>query len=304
MEIQNTVHAFQRLKGQETDRESAVGDTPNPSKGESPCRVIGFTGAKGGVGTTTVALNVAMTLVQGGQHVIYVELSPHLGTAAWLLGIPQISSLGDSSAHIKDINRNFVTQLLFQHSTGLKVLCLSPWAQEAGYQVSTEIFSALFRELKGLADFLVIDFSLEPSFPSLFFLNACQILNLVTETDSICLALTKSQLENIQRHGDPPIFLVPVNRSGIPPADGLQGIKEQLGHEGPVLIPSAPELCYTAGVKKLPIVCINPNSVPAMQFAKLSEQNLGYFTGDNSATRRDRRGRDRRKTDRRNRGAW
>lgn len=304
METQDTVQSLQRLKDQETNIQTASVDTTNANEAEPSCRVIGFTGAKGGVGTTTVALNVAMSLVQGGQSVIYVELSPHVGTAAWLLKMPQVSALGDSSAHLDDINRDFVTQLLFQHSTGLKVLCLSPWAQEVGYQVSTELFTALFRELRGLTDYLVLDFPLESSFPSMFFLNACQMLNLVTETDSICLALAKSQLESIRNHCDPTIFLIPVNRSGIPPTDGLQGIKEQLGYEVPVLIPSAPELCYTAGVKKLPIVCINPNSVPALQFVQLSEQILGYFTEDDSQAKRDRRGRDRRKTDRRNRGGW
>ncbi|MDH4361963.1 MAG: AAA family ATPase [Nitrospirota bacterium] len=304
MELQKTGQAFQRLKEQETEPHATWDDTANEGEDNPPCQVIGFTGAKGGVGTTTVALNVAMTLVQGGQRVIYVELSPHLGTAAWLLKMPQVSVLGDSSAHLTDINRDFVNQLLFQHSTGLKVLCVSPWAQEVGYQVSTELVTALLRELKGLAAYLVLDFPLEPSFPSMCFLNACQILNLVTETDSICLALAKSQLESIHNHCDPPLFIIPVNRSGIPPADGLQGIQEHLGHEVPVLIPSAPELCYTAGVKKLPIVCINPNSVPALQFAQLGERILSSCAEDGSETNRDRRGRDRRKTDRRNRGGW
>jgi MinD-like ATPase involved in chromosome partitioning or flagellar assembly len=304
MELQGTMQAFQRLKGQETEPHSADGATPNENGAEPSCRVIGFTGAKGGVGTTTVALNVAMTLVQGGHSVIYVELSPHVGTAASLLKIPQISALGDSSANLDDMNRNFVTQLLMQHSTGLQVLCVSPWTQGVGSQVSTELLTALFQELKGLADYLVLDFHLEPSFPSMSFLMACQILNLVTETDSICLALANSQIKAIQRHSATHIFVIPVNRSGIPPADGIHGIQKQVGFDVPVMIPPAPELCHTAGIKGLPLVCINPNSIPALQFAQLSEQNLGYFTEDGSESKRDRRDRDRRKTDRRNRGGW
>lgn len=304
MEIQKPGHGFQRLREQETEQQPAWGDTINEPEAEPSCRVIGFTGVKGGVGTTTVALNVAMALVQRGKRVIFVELSPHVGTAAWLLKMPQISAFGDSSAHLDEINREFVTQLLMQHSTGLKVLCVSPWAQEVGYQVSTELFTALFRELKGLADYLVLDFPLEPSLPSMCFLSHCQILDLVMESDSIGIELAKSQLEFIRSHCDTPVFVILVNRSGIPLADGLQGVQEEIGYEIPVVIPSASELCYTAGMKKLPIVCFNPNSVPALQFAKLSEQILSYWTEDGSDTNRDRRARDRRKGNRRDRGGW
>jgi pilus assembly protein CpaE len=304
MELHETVNAFQRLKGHATEPQPPGGDTTNESESDPPFRVIGFTGAKGGVGTTTVALNVAMTLVQGGQSVIYVELTPRVGTAASLLKIPQISAFGDSSAHLDDMNRNFVIQLLMQHSTGLQVLCVSPWNQGVGSQVSTELLTGLFREFRGLADYLVVDFPLDSSLPSMCFLSQCQILDLVMETDSICLALAKSQLEYIQRHCDIPIFLTLVNRSGIPPADSLHGIQDQAGLDAPVIIPPATELCHTAGIKGLPIVSFNPNSMPALQFAKLSEQILRSFTEDSSGARRDRRDLDRRKSDRRNRGGW
>jgi len=304
MEPQQDVPTFQRLKGQETETQSAWDDIPNESEAGSSCQVIGFTGAKGGVGTTTVALNVAMALVQAGKKVIYVELSPHVAAASWLFQMPQTSALHDSSVHLDDINRDYVAKLLMQHSTGLEVLCLSPWAQEVGSPVSTELFAALLREIKGLADYVVLDFPLEPSFSSMLFLNHCHILDLVIETDPLCLALTKNQVEFIQSQCTTPILLTPVNRSGIPPADGLHGIQDHVGCEVPVLIPPAHELCHTAGIKRLPIVCINPNSVPALQFVKLSERLLNYFQEDGSEAARNRRGKDRRKTDRRDRKGW
>jgi pilus assembly protein CpaE len=281
---------FQRLKGQVTEPQTAWDDITDESEAGSSCRVIGFTGAKGGVGTTTVALNVAMALVQAGKKVIYVELSPHVAAASWLLQLPQTSPLRDSSVRLDEINRDYVAKLLMQHSTGLQVLCLSSWTQEAGSPVSIELLAALFRELKGLADYVVLDFPLELSFSSMLFLSHCHILDLVMETDSLCLALAKNQVEFIQSQYTTPILLTPVNRSGIPPADGIQGIQNQVGHEVPVLIPPAHELCHTAGIKRLPIVCINPNSVPALQFVKLGERLLNSFQKDSSEATRNRRG--------------
>ena len=304
MEIQKTVQALQRLKGQENILHAAGVDTADTRKAPSPCHVIGFAGAKGGVGTTTVALNVAMTLVHGGHRVIFVELSPHLGTAAWLLHMPPQSPLRHTSTTVTDMNEAVVSQLLMQHSTGLQVLCVSTWDQEVGAQISTEFLTVLFRELKGLADYLILDFPLELSFPSMCFLGQCQILDLVMESDAIGMNLAKNQLAFIRSHCEAPVFVTLVNRSGIPLADGLQGIQKEVGYDIPVVIPTAPELCYTAGLKKLPIVCFNPESVLAIQFAKLSEHLLGYFSGDGPDPKRDRRGRDRRKGNRRDRGVW
>jgi pilus assembly protein CpaE len=304
MEPQQTASTFQRLKGQETEPQTAWDDITNEFEARPSCQVIGFTGAKGGVGTTTVALNVAMALVQASKKVIYVELSPHVAAVSWLLHMPQTMALRDFSVRLDEINRDYVTKLLMQHSTGLEVLCLSPWTQEVGSPVSTELFAALLQELKGLADYVVLDFPLEPSYSSMLFLSHCQILDLVMETDSLCLALAKNQIEFIKSQCTTPILLTPVNRSGIPPADGIQGIQNQVGHEAPAMIPPAHELCHTACVKRLPIVCINPNSVPALQFVKLGERLLNSFQEDGSEVTRNRRGQDRRKSDRRDRGGW
>ena len=49
-------------------------------------QVLAFVGAKGGVGTTTTALNVAAALADGERKILYVELQGHGASAPWLLG--------------------------------------------------------------------------------------------------------------------------------------------------------------------------------------------------------------------------
>ncbi len=48
----------------------------SPSEQADRAKVIGFLGARGGVGTTTLALNVSVALQQANQDVILVELNP------------------------------------------------------------------------------------------------------------------------------------------------------------------------------------------------------------------------------------
>jgi len=58
-----------------------------------PARLVVFTGAKGGVGTTTVALNVAAALAANDKRVIAAELRSTFGTCALQLGQTPAESL-------------------------------------------------------------------------------------------------------------------------------------------------------------------------------------------------------------------
>jgi ActR/RegA family two-component response regulator len=62
---------FERLSRQAADHETA------PAR---PGTVIGFIGSKGGVGTSTTAVNIAAVLVQNGWDTVAIELQPGPGT--------------------------------------------------------------------------------------------------------------------------------------------------------------------------------------------------------------------------------
>lgn len=67
-----------RIRAVLRDRTSAGQEWANRKRG----RIIGFLGAKGGMGSTTIVANVAMTLAQQGRNVVVAELRPYLGTLA------------------------------------------------------------------------------------------------------------------------------------------------------------------------------------------------------------------------------
>ncbi|HWY88659.1 MAG TPA: response regulator, partial [Gemmataceae bacterium] len=66
-----------------------------PQPRRQPGKVLGFIGAKGGVGTTTVALNVAAALARRGKSVIAVELRPYPGTFSLLVKQAPLENLAD-----------------------------------------------------------------------------------------------------------------------------------------------------------------------------------------------------------------
>lgn len=61
-------------------------------------RVLTFVGAKGGVGTTTTALNVATALCNGEHKVLYLELQGYGASAPWLLALETAESLQELMA--------------------------------------------------------------------------------------------------------------------------------------------------------------------------------------------------------------
>ena len=130
------------------------------------------------MGTTTVALNVAMTFVQLGQKVIYVEMSHHFGSVAWQLGMPQPAPVNFGSLNPKEVDANFIAKVLMTHSTGLQICCLSPWVDDDGHHISAEILKTLLRELATQAHTIILDFPLERSNSTALFLQLSQLLKI------------------------------------------------------------------------------------------------------------------------------
>lgn len=85
--------------------------------------MIVFVGAKGGVGTTTIATNVAVSLTRGGTMTILADLRPLQGTTASLLGIHprrRIDRLPLTRPEV--MTTTMVADTLIEHQSGVRVL--------------------------------------------------------------------------------------------------------------------------------------------------------------------------------------
>jgi len=96
----------------------------NPAQARSiPNRVIGVIGAKGGVGTTTVACNLASELRgQTDQKVLLADLDPEGGNVAFLTGIECRYSILDAISNSQRLDVNCWEAIVSQTPDGLHVI--------------------------------------------------------------------------------------------------------------------------------------------------------------------------------------
>ena len=121
------------------------------------CLTHVFLGAKGGAGTTTVAVNCAVELARLTKRpTAIVDLKPCLGEVALFLGVRPRFTVLDALENLHRLDKDFLRELMTRHKSGLDILAGSeqfdrPNAHDAGP------VEELLRVLGKLYDFVVID---------------------------------------------------------------------------------------------------------------------------------------------------
>lgn len=121
-------------------------------------RVLAFLGAKGGVGTTTVAVNVAAHIAAQGRAVCLVELRPGIGTAAVLLKVQPAHHLGDllASPPAELTAQDIRDRCLTRHSSGMRLLA-APSVAKGPCDISAELAETLATHLAQDSDYVIFD---------------------------------------------------------------------------------------------------------------------------------------------------
>jgi pilus assembly protein CpaE len=179
-------------------------------------RVIAVTGAKGGVGVSTLAQNLAASMARHLQaHTILVDMDIPFGTAGLNFNQEPVTSLVDAMEGGERVDVNFVEHLLTSCEENLSLVA-SPALVEAAHDVEANVFDAAIDALRAIAPFIILDL------PHGWFdwkkhvlLSAEEVL-LVVEPDLANLRNGKNLLDYLvgQRPNDlhPKLIL---NRSGL-----------------------------------------------------------------------------------------
>ena len=119
-------------------------------------QVITIFGAKGGVGATAIATNLAGAMQRRSLRVCLVDLDLYLGDVLAFLDIPGSYSITDVLANMSRLDRDLLASSVTKHRSGVNVLAQSSKVEEAE-QIRAQDVSALLEFLRRNYDFVIVD---------------------------------------------------------------------------------------------------------------------------------------------------
>jgi pilus assembly protein CpaE len=251
-------------------------DRRKPQAGDPRKRgmIITVLGSKGGVGVTTVALNVAYALAQK-HRVILTELRPAIGTLSQYFRTyeraPSLANLLVTEPDAIGASEIDACLSLCRRMPGLRFL-FGPQATASYQPIGFDHAAAIAAGLKTLADYVVIDLPPMPSDANRAVIQASDCLALVVERDPVSMESARLMIQTITSWGPvpPSMGTVIVNRTPVGTPVPLGEFEERLGLPVFAVIPPAPDECIAAQRAQCPLVAFDSDGLAAASLIALA----------------------------------
>lgn len=243
---------------------------------ESDCTVMGFMAARGGLGVSTLVLNLAISIYNKAQKfTAAVETIPGFGSWAWELGHADSEGLNKIlKSSPENITRNSVKNELILTTYGIHLLMASPKLKDQETVNNAPQFQALLRELIEMSDFLLLDIG-SPCNPNWRrILSTCNEAMIIVDPDPTTMRRTRSLLQEIETLGfgkSRKVTIIAVNRARSDIQLTLPQMQEALNAPVAILMPPAPELAYQSATRSIPLSLLQPESLLSQQFTRLTD---------------------------------
>ena len=127
-----------------------------PGRENSRGKVFTIVNAKGGSGSTTVAVNLALALQAIHHNTALVDLAP-LGHCALHLNLKPTFTISDALTNLHRLDSSLLDSFMARHDRGLHVLAGAP--TPTPIEPSASDFARLFDTMVGLFHYIVVDAS-------------------------------------------------------------------------------------------------------------------------------------------------
>ncbi|NUK26349.1 AAA family ATPase [Streptomyces lunaelactis] len=147
--------------------------------------VVAIAGGKGGVGTTLIAVQLALAAQASGHHTALVDMDLQSGDIASYLDVQFRRSIVDL-AGIQDISPRVLQDAVFRHETGLGLL-LAPAEGERGEEVTDRAARQVVSALRQRYQVVVIDCGSQMSSANATAIEMAETAVLVTTPDVVAV---------------------------------------------------------------------------------------------------------------------
>jgi len=260
--------------------------------GGRTCEVIAIAGATGGVGTTSVAVNLACVLSSDTRNsVALLDLDLALGDADVFLDAIPDYTLADVVQNVSRLDIQLLKQSLTKHSSGLYLLP-RPVELHDTAAITEESIRKVIGLLKASFSHLIVDLSKTYSPVDMAAIENATRVILVTQLDLPCLRnvvrlmMSFEEIEGLKSKVE-----IVVNRAGLESGQiSLKKAKETMGREVYALLPNDYRTMVEVRNNGVPLITQAPKAAITQAFrdlaAKLSgapEQPVAQAAGESAS---------------------
>jgi pilus assembly protein CpaE len=245
--------------------------------------VVGVLGVKGGLGASTVALNLALAYHQKqNARVIAAELRPGQGSWAAELDLANPVGLANLLRRSQiEITSSIIEQELMPTTFGVHLLLASSGTQDVDLVSGLAQYETIVEQLSVLAQLVVLDIgtNFHPAFDT--FTRVCNEIVLITEPQPITIHRTRQLVDELKKRSygsGKALTIVAVNRTHTEISLTVSKMEDMLKSSLALGIPPATELAYLAAIRNAPMVLLQPQGIIAQQFDILVKQVAGHAT--------------------------
>ena len=240
-----------------------------------PGRVIGILAAKGGLGVSTLAINLSISLHQRtDEYVIVAETRPGKGDIGFYLGYSE----SEGQAKLlkqppQDINLKDVEDELIAHGSGILLMVSSALPMDEDLSNSWEQLQAMVGHLSRLAPYTMLDMGTGLTLSNRKLIPMCDELIVVVDPRRQTLQKTQLLLEGLETLGVDKDKIKPVivNRSRLEITLPSAKVEEALRMPLAGVFTPAPELAYQSAARHVAMINQQADSLTAQQFNKLAD---------------------------------
>lgn len=168
----------------------------------APGKIYSVLGSKGGVGTTTVAVNLAVSIAvnQENPSVALLDMNIVFGDVPILLDISPKHNWSDITKNIDRLDEFFLSNILFEHATGVHVLP-SPRYLSNHPSPTPIVMETLLNLMKKKYDYIIIDLGQSMNDNALRIIQMSDLVHIVAIQSLPCLSNTNRLIKSMVEYG-------------------------------------------------------------------------------------------------------
>lgn len=230
--------------------------------GDQGPHVIAITGAAGGVGCTTLAVNIATTMAKtSGQEVVLADFDLMLGSLDACLDIIPEHTVQGIIQNLDRLDLTLLKRSLTRHESGLYVLP-HPVSMEESAKIDHESLRRVLVLLKAAFPTVIVDTSKGLQSSDFVAFEMADVIIVVVQLDLTCLRNTARLLQLFQQfEGFTERVRLVANRFGSHETEiSLKKAEETLRMPIKYQIPNSTKIAHAARAKGVPIDDVAPGS--------------------------------------------